>query len=157
GIIKINPMAYYDNYMITEIAMKAGIMDRLERPKGVHAYQAIMKPEYIFWEYLHTLAQFDGFTKEHLMGLAKDDYLRENPGILEEIVMYFYRTAYQGGNPVAHKDQYIDELHWRLAQLENSRVVTMYRKAGNWLRGEDKIKKLYRFLKRSLSRGRRKH
>ncbi len=156
GIIKINPMAYYDNYVITEIAMKEGILDQLERPKGVHAYQAIMKPEYIFWEYLHTLAQFDGFTKEHLMGLAKDGYLRENPEILEEIVTNFYRTTYQGGNPVAHKDQYIDELHRRLAEFENSRIMAVYRKAGNWLRGRNRMKKLYRFLRRSLSRNGRK-
>jgi len=142
GIIKINPMAFYDNYMITEMAMQAGIMDQLERPKGVHAYQAILKPEYIFWEYIHTLTQFDGISKERLLGLVNDRYLRENPKILEELVATLYRSTYQDSNPVAHKDQYIEQLRRRIAEIEGSRAIRVYRRAKNWWNNGHRIKRL---------------
>ncbi len=128
GIIKINPMAFYDNYKIFQHAHKEGILDELERPKGVHALQAKMKPYYIFWEYLHTLGHFEGFTKENLMGLVNDQYLRENPGLLQEMVENLYNATYQDANPVVNKDQYIQQLRWRLAQAEKSTFYRAYKK-----------------------------
>lgn len=128
GIIKINPMAFYDNYKIFHMAHKEGIVDQLERPKGVHALQAKPKPIYVFWEFVHTLAHFENFSKENVMGLVKDQYLRENPAILEEMVTNLYMNTYLDGNPVVNKDQYIQGLRWRLAQVEGSSVFRAYRK-----------------------------
>ena len=128
GIIKINPMAFYDNYKIFHLAHKEGIVDQLERPKGVHALQAKPNPVHVFWEYIHTLAHFEHFTKENVMGLAKDQYLRENPAILEEIVTNLYMATYLDGNPVVQKDNYIQQMRWRLAQVEGSSVIRAYRK-----------------------------
>ncbi len=128
GIIKINPMAFYDNYKIFHIAHKEGIVDQLERPKGVHALQAKPNPLFVFWEFVHTLAHFEGFTKENLMGLVKDQYLRENPAILEEIVTNLYMATYLDGNPVVDKNRYIQQLRWRVAQSERNSVFKAYRK-----------------------------
>ncbi len=150
GIITINPMAFYDNYMITEYAMQAGIMDQLERPKGVHAYQAIMKPEYIFWEHIQTLTQFEGISKESLLELLNDTYLREHPKILGEFVATLYQNTYQDGNPVAHKDEYIEELRRRNAELEGSRAIQFYRKAKNWWNNGHRMKKLAGFTRKNV-------
>ena len=128
GIIKINPMAFYDNYKIFHIAHQEGILDQLERPLGVHALQAKPNPVYVFWEFLHTLAHFDGFSKENLMGLVNDQYLREHPAILEEMVTNLYLATYMDGNPVVNKDQYIQQLRWRVTQVEGSSVYRAYRK-----------------------------
>ncbi|MEW6235585.1 MAG: radical SAM protein [Candidatus Omnitrophota bacterium] len=131
GIIKFNPMAFYDNYRLTKIAQEEGIMDQLERPKGVHAWQAKITPIMVFWEFIHTLGHFEGFTKEKVMGLVNDQYLRENPAILEEIVVNLYNATYLDGNSVINKDQYIQQLRWRLAQAERSPVLRAYRKVKN--------------------------
>ncbi|MFB3789535.1 MAG: radical SAM protein [bacterium] len=136
GIIKINPMAFYDHYRIQEIAREQGILDQMERPVGVHAYQAIPKPEFVFWEMIHTLAQFEGFSKPVLMQLASDPFLRENPGFLEETVTSLYQATYQDGNPAVLKDEYVQELRWRLARLERSPVVRAYQKVKPLLPGD---------------------
>ncbi|MFH1742176.1 MAG: radical SAM protein [bacterium] len=128
GIIKINPMAYYDHFRIQEIARREDIMNLLERPKGVHAYRAIPKPEYLFWEMLHTLAQFDGLDCESVRGLVDDQYLMENPRFLEQLVEVLYQRTYMDGNPVAYKDDYIAQLRWRLHRIESSSVYKAYRK-----------------------------
>ncbi len=128
GIIKINPMAFYDNYKIFHLAHQEGIVDQLERPKGVHALQAKPNPLFVFWEFVHTLAHFEGFTKQSLMGLVNDQYLRQNPSILEEMVTNLYMSTYQDGNPVVNKDQYIQQLRWRVAQTENNSVFRAYQK-----------------------------
>ncbi len=128
GIIKFNPMAFYDNYKLTEIAKREGIMDQLERPKGVHAWQAKITPDMVFWEYMHTLGHFQGFTKEKVKDLVRDEYLRSNPGILEEMVTNLYKATYLDSNPVTDKDEYIHCLRWRLAQAEESPVLRAYKK-----------------------------
>lgn len=128
GIIKFNPMAFYDNYRLTEIAQREGIMDQLERPKGVHAWQAKITPELVFWEFMHTLGHFEGFTKQHVMDLVKDDYLRSHPEILQEIVLNLYNATYLDSNPVVNKNQYINELRWRLHQTENSPLIRAAKK-----------------------------
>lgn len=128
GIIKINPMAFYDNYKIFHIAHQEGIVDQLERPVGVHALQAKPNPNFVFWEFVHTLAHFEGFTKKNVMGLVKDQYLRENPAILEEMVTNLYMATYLDGNPVVNKDLYISQLRWRVAQVEQNSVFRAYRR-----------------------------
>ena len=131
GIIEINPMAFYDKYRIQEIALKAGLKDQLERPKGVHAYQAKVTLDMVFWEKLHTLAHFQGMSKEHVMGLVNDQYLREHPEIFTETIAALYNATYLDGNPVADKDQYIQELRSRIAQIDGSRMIRLYRKIKN--------------------------
>lgn len=128
GIIKINPMAFYDNYKIFHLAHQEGILDKLERPKGVHALQAKPDPIYVFWEFVHTLAHFDGFTKENIVGLVQDQYLRQNPAILEELVTNLYMATYMDGNPVVRKEDYIQQLRWRVAQAEQNSIFRAYRK-----------------------------
>ena len=128
GIVKINPMAFYDNFRIQEVAEREGIMDELERPEGVHALQAKFKPAYLFWEMMHTIAQFDGFSKNILMDMAQDQYLRQNPQFLVETVQQLYCTTYMDGNPVSPKDDYIGHLRWRLHQIESSTAYKAYRK-----------------------------
>lgn len=128
GIIKFNPMAYYDQYRLTEIAQREGIMDQLERPKGVHAWQAKITPELVFWEYILTLGHFEGFTKENVMGMVNDRYLRENPAVLQQIVTHLYKATYQDSNPVVNKDRFIGHLRADLATVEKSRVFRAYRK-----------------------------
>ncbi len=128
GIIKFNPMAFYDNYRLTAIAEKEGIMDQLERPKGVHAWQAKITNDLIFWEYILTLGHFDGFTKEKIMDMVNDRYLRENPMILKQIVTNLYKATYQDSNPVVNKNMYVQKLQADLNQVENSRVLRAYRK-----------------------------
>ena len=145
GIIKINPMAYYDNFRIQEIARSEGIMPLLERPKGVHAYRAIPKPEYLFWEMLHTLTQFDGFSRDTIRAMVEDQYLRENPLFLAELVDVLYQRTYMDANPVACKDDYVEklrsqlayehdcinELHSRLSRIESSSMYKAYKKLKN--------------------------
>ena len=128
GVVKINPMAFYDNFRILDVARGEGIMDQLERPEGVHAYQAKHKPEFLFWEMLHTIAQFDGFSKESLMGMAEDEHMRTNPQFLVEMVEMLYQNSYMDGNPVSPKDDYIAYLRWRLHQIESSTVYKAYTK-----------------------------
>ncbi len=131
GIITINPMAFYDNYRIYHIAKEEGIFDQLERPKGVHAYQAKTKPEYIFWEMLHLMAHFEGFSKENLMGLVNDEYLRKNPQVFAEMVTNLYNATYLDHNPVVNKEQYIQQLRWRVWRVEKSPVYRTYCKIKN--------------------------
>ncbi|MBN2329054.1 MAG: B12-binding domain-containing radical SAM protein [Candidatus Omnitrophica bacterium] len=128
GIIKFNPMAFYDNYRLTEIAKREGIMDQLERPKGVHAWQAKITPELVFWEYILTLGHFNGFSKPHIMDMVNDRYLRENPAVLQQIVTHLYKATYQDSNPVVNKDRFIQQLQMDLARVEGSRVFRAYRK-----------------------------
>ncbi len=128
GIIKFNPMAFYDNYRLTEIAKQEGIMDQLERPKGVHAYQAKITAEMVFWEYILTLGHFNGFTKGKVQDLVNDEYLRENPVILQEMVTNLYRATYLDSNPVVDKELYLRDMQCRLQQMENSRFIRTYRK-----------------------------
>lgn len=128
GIVKINPMAFYDNFRIQDIAQREGIMDQLERPIGVHAYQAKFKPEFLFWEMLLTMAQFDGFSKDALMALAEDEHLRMNPDFLVETVEMLYKTTFMDGNPVVPKDDYVGYLRWRLKRIEDSRAYKTYQK-----------------------------
>ncbi len=128
GIVNINPMAFYDNYKIFHTAHQEGILDQLERPKGVHALQAKPNPYYVFWECMHVLGHFEGFTKDHIMGMVKDEYLRKNPAILEEIVTNLYHSTYLDGNPVVNKDEYIQKLRWRMSQIEGSSAYKAYKK-----------------------------
>jgi hypothetical protein len=128
GIIKFNPMAFYDGYRLTEIAEREGVMDQLERPKGVHAYQAKITNDLIFWEYILTLGHFEGFTKEKIMDLVHDQYIRENPQILEQMVTALYKATYLDSNPVVNKDNYIHNLRDELAMYEKSRILQAYRK-----------------------------
>lgn len=128
GIIKINPMAFYDNYKIFHTAHKENVIDQLERPKGVHALQAKPNPYYVFWEMVHTLAHFEGFSREGIQSLVEDQHLRQNPGILEEIVTNLYNATYQDANPVVRKDDYVNQLRWRIAQLEDSSMYKAFRK-----------------------------
>lgn len=128
GIIKFNPMAFYDKYRLTEIAQREGIMDQLERPKGVHAWQAKITPELVFWEYILTLGHFEGFSKDKVMGMVNDRYLRQNPAALQQIVTHLYKATYQDSNPVVNKDCFIQRLQADLAQVESSRVFRAYRK-----------------------------
>lgn len=128
GIVTVNPMCFYDNYRILDIARREGIMDELERPKGVHAYHAKLKPEYVFWSMLYMLAQFDGFKKETLMRMAEDEHLRKNPKFLMELVENLKKTTYMDGNVVMPKDNYIGYLRWRLHQIESSPVYKAYQR-----------------------------
>ena len=128
GLVKINPMAFYDDFRILDIAEREGVMDRLERPKGVHAYQAKHTSEFLFWEMLHTLAQFDGFTDEALVELTRDKHLREHPEFMSELVTVLYQTTYMDSNPVSPKDEYIESLRQRVHHFESSTVYKAYRK-----------------------------
>jgi hypothetical protein len=128
GIIKFNPMAFYDKYRLTEIAQREGIMDQLERPKGVHAWQAKITPEMVFWEYILTLGHFEGFTKEKMMDLVNDHYLRDNPTVLQKIVASLYRATYLDSNPVVNKELYLRDMQRRLQQIEDSLLFRAYRK-----------------------------
>ena len=128
GIIKFNPMAFYDGYRLTEIAQREGIMDQLERPEGVHAYQAIITKDLIFWEYILTLGHFNGFTKEKVLDLVHDRYIRENPEILQQIVTNLYKATYLDSNPVVNKDHFIVELGQQLQAFEGSKILRAYRK-----------------------------
>ncbi len=128
GIVNINPMAFYDNYKIFHIAHKEGITDQLERPKGVHALQAKPNPNFVFWEFMHMLGHFEGFTKENVMGLVKDQYLRENPPILQELVTNLYHATYLDGNPVVNKEHYIQQMRWRVSQIERSSTFKTFKK-----------------------------
>lgn len=128
GIIKINPMAFYDNYKIYHTAHKEGILDQLERPKGVHALQAKPNPYFVYWEMIHTLAHFENFSREGIQTLVQDQHLRKNPGILEEIVTNLYNATYQDANPVVRKDDYVMGLRGRIAQLEGSSMYKAFRK-----------------------------
>ena len=85
----------------------------------------------VFWEKLHTLAHFQGMSKEHVMGLVNDQYLREHPEIFTETIAALYNATYLDGNPVADKDQYIQELRSRIAQIDGSRMIRLYRKIKN--------------------------
>ena len=131
GIIKFNPMAFYDGYRLTEIARKEGIMDQLERPDGVHAHQAKITNDLIFWEYILTLGHFEGFTKERVMDLVNDRYIRENPEILKQIVTNLYKATYLDSNPVVNKEQYTAQLRTNLRYYENSKILKTYRKIKN--------------------------
>lgn len=128
GIVKINPIAFYDNFRVLDIARREGIIDQLERPKGMHALQAKYKPEFLFWEMLHTLAQFQGFSKESLMSIGEDEHLRRNPEFLVELVESMYKTNYMDGNPVAPKDEYVEYLRWRLHQIEATQMYRAYKR-----------------------------
>jgi len=128
GIIKFNPMAFYDGYRLTEIARKEGIMDQLERPEGVHAYQAKITNDLIFWEYILTLGHFNGFTKEKIMDLVHDKHIRENPQILEQIVTNLYKATYMDSNPVVNKDRYALQLGQDLGVYQQSKLLRAYRK-----------------------------
>lgn len=128
GIIKINPMAFYDNYKIYHLIHKENILDKMERPKGVHALQAKADPYFVFWEFLHTLAHFEGFSKEHLLNMANDQYLRQHPEILEEMVTNFYNATYLDANPVVNKEEYVHDLGYRLKQIESNKIYQTYQK-----------------------------
>ena len=131
GIIKFNPMAFYDGYRLTDIARKEGVMDQLERPFGVHAYQAKITNDLIFWEYILTLGHFEGFSKDKVMGLVNDRYIRENPEILKQIVTNLYKATYLDSNPVVNKEQYVAQLRQNLGYYENSKILKAYRKIKN--------------------------
>lgn len=128
GIIKINPMAFYDNYKIFHTAHKEGIIDHLVRPKGVHALQARPNPYFVFWEMIHTLGHFDQMSREDMMTLVADENLRKNPAPLEKFVTALYSATYQDCNPVVRKDEYIEQLRLRIHQLEGNSMYKAFRK-----------------------------
>ncbi len=128
GIIQINPMAYYDGYRLTKIAEQEGIMDQLERPFGVHAWQAKITPDLEFWRHMYLLGHFEGFSKEYVMGLVNDPYLRSHPEVLGTYVDTLYMATYQDSNPVVNKERFIQRIRERLAQEENSKILRAYRK-----------------------------
>jgi hypothetical protein len=62
------------------------------------------------------------------MDLVHDQYIRENPQILEQMVTALYKATYLDSNPVVNKDNYIHNLRDELAMYEKSRILQAYRK-----------------------------
>jgi anaerobic magnesium-protoporphyrin IX monomethyl ester cyclase len=129
GIIHVNPMAFYDNYQLTHIAKENQIMDQLERPKGVHAWQAKITPELTFWAKMHLLAHFKGFSKQHILDITQDHHMRANPDFLTQYTNTMYQATYQDGNPAVPKDLYIQNLQQTDIRYPNSKMLHAYKKA----------------------------
>ena len=119
AIVKNRPLAFYSNCRLYETAREDGLLDEFERRSGEGAYQAKEKPIHLFWECLYILGHCKRFNKESLMEMASDEYLKENPGILKEMAVNLYNALYLDGNPMADKDRFVQQIRWRIAEVEN--------------------------------------
>lgn len=118
GAVDHIPFAFYENCDLYRAAQEKNILGEFERLPGEHAWQAKPNPVHLFWDSIFKLAQFAGVDRSDLAEFTNDDYLRENPATLQEVVCNLYRTTYVNSNPMAEKDQFIQYLRDRLSETQ---------------------------------------
>jgi len=115
----INPMSFYMNYEITNIALRESI--ELVKSESANKFLQTVTEEQKFWDYLLTLAQFD-IEKDTLFKLVDDRFLRENPDVLKGVVEGFMKERFIDGNIASvMKNERIKELEANMGQLLSSR------------------------------------
>jgi radical SAM superfamily enzyme YgiQ (UPF0313 family) len=119
SVIDNIPLTFYKNCQLWRKSSDSGAISRFASTDGEHAMQAVEDVDHLFWDCLYKLAQFDDFDKDCLRNFVNDGYMREKPAILEEIVVNLYKTVYLDGNPMADKDNYVQQLRWRIMHSEN--------------------------------------
>ncbi len=134
GMKRVTPAAFLDGFPLTQTAERAGVLDQLERPEGVHGMHLPPTPDHIFWEMLFTMAHLNNFTKEYVMNFTQDTYMRENPQLFSEYTEVMYNATYAFGNPLLDKDDYVGHMRWKIAQMEKSPVYRAYHKVKTLVR-----------------------
>lgn len=117
-VAKNVPFSFYLQCALYHTAEQKGLLDQIEQPAGSHTFHAKKTTEMIFWECLYVLAHFRGMEKETVLHFADDEYMREKPGLLQEMVENLYKGIYLDGNPLIDKEAYIHDLRWRLTQAQ---------------------------------------
>lgn len=122
GAVPSVPFSYYENCSFHQTVVQKNLANQFERIQGEHALAGKKQGRYLFWESLYKLAQYKGIDRECLLQFVQDEYMREHPETLEEIVDNLYRTTYVSSNPMAEKDSYVQYLRGRL--LETRRMAS---------------------------------
>jgi len=118
AIHPVNPLTLYKGSEIVEMARRRPeIWAEIEEYNN--DYLARPKPTYEFWNALHELTQYDGFTREELQAFARDEHLRNHPEFLKVLARILKPLHYYGSNVSVVKDRYIRELQDRIYALEH--------------------------------------
>ncbi len=119
SVINNIPLTFYQNCRLWQKASDSGAISCFALTDGEHVMHAVDDVDHLFWDCLYKLVQFDDFDKDCLKDFINDGYMREKPSILEEIVINLYKTTYMDGNPMADKDNYVQQLRWRIMHSQN--------------------------------------
>jgi hypothetical protein len=95
------------------------ILNTQAQKKAPHSKEAI------FWNAVYQLIQFDSFDLPKLEAVMNDEFIKQNPSILEEMVNNLVDSIYLNGNPLRTKDEQVTHLRNRILQkdrLSNSRL-----------------------------------
>lgn len=125
----INPLTFFRNYPLTEIAAQQGYT--IPMLPGRNSAVVPRSPECRFWVAILTLTQYASMPKETIRTMAKDPYLREHPEIVEIIANAMEEATYMPGTRILRTERErqifneIAELRGELSRLRGSRVVQM--------------------------------
>jgi len=142
-----NPLCLYFGLPITEMAKQKGIP--LRQPKGVNGYLPDVETHFPFWRSLYDLTQYPILDKDFIRRLAKDDYLKSHPEILEEFHGALMESYWPQPRQFVSSKQFAkmaedrlrdvtaerDQLRARLAAIEERRLYKLYKRLQGLLSG----------------------
>ena len=142
-----NPLCFYFNSPITRLAKEKGV--RLRQLKGVNGYLPADETHYHFWRTVYDLTQYPVLGKDFIRSLARDEYLRDHPEILETfnaalVQCYWlepqgFETSQDAAARLRDQVRSLaaerDGLRNRLTAIEGKWLYRLYRKISRFLRG----------------------
>jgi len=104
----VNPLALYPKHEITERALELGYIQA--KRTGRDCFLIEEEKIHRFWNAVHRLSQFEDLSDSTIITIAKDENLRNNPEIVEELLSVLLKFYYYKGNWLLPKDEYIKSL-----------------------------------------------
>ena len=89
-----NPINLYMNSPITRMAQERGF--ELVQPEGMNGYLAKDDNDYQFWRNIYQITQFPMLDKDFIRSLARNEYLKKNPQLLENFRIALKESALHG-------------------------------------------------------------
>ncbi len=133
----INPLSLYRNYPIVKMAEDRGI--RLIQDEGANKFMPEHKPEYLFWDALYTMAQFEHVPKDTVWSLSYDPYMREHPEALWSIAESLCDAMFLNGDVYTRKEHRIKQLESEIATIRGSRFYQVYEQYKRFRRGKKRV------------------
>jgi len=127
----INPMTFYRNYPITDLALQEGVT--LVQSPGTTKFGPEPNQRYLAWDAIMTLAQYPGIDAEMLKPLWENPVLMNDPKALLGLAKSFALAVYCHGDIYCTKDKRLKDLERQLAALQGSRLVRVALQVRNFL------------------------
>jgi len=142
-----NPLCFFFNSPITRMAKEKGIP--LRQLDGVNGYLPAVETHFPFWRTIFDLTQYPILDRDFIRRLARDEYLKAHPEILEKFHKALLQSYWHEPGQFLSSKEFANELKELLRDVTAERDQLRERLAkieGKW------SYKLYKKLKALLSR-----